>query len=390
MGRTAPVHVVVVQARRAPADSALEAPCVMPRPITLELAADSPMASSSADTRAAVVGIVEDLLTLLEGQFPAAAEFPADSLRSRLQHSRERLRASEDFEDVTGAGLRLVADASQAHARLAAHTTTRESEFLGVIRLLRELVDGLRGDAQAFRHDLMRSSERVADLSQIEDLRTLRRALNREVDQLRHCVSQGEKQESSRLAEIAGDLKKVDALTAQGPEKRERSGGLPPRAVLFGDLASSPREAASLVVCRIDEPDTIVDVHGTPVLERVILAMAQLLKGTFGKDVKVYRTSTQCVAIFLPKVTSKQAAQQVRHVQSRVAPEYEYERLGVTRRVVFTFSAAVANSPGRHENDATEAFTRAEARVGATSGLGQLHAEASGLGRLVGWLASGS
>ena len=111
---------------------------------------------------------------------------------------------------------------------------------------------------------------------------------------------------------------------------------------------------------------------------------------TFGKDVKVYRTSTQCVAIFLPKVTSKQAAQQVRHVQSRVAPEYEYERLGVTRRVVFTFSAAVATSPGRHENDATEAFTRAEARVGATSGLGQLHAEASGFGRLVGWLASGS
>ena len=367
----------------------MEAHCVMPRPITLELAGDSPTASSSAGTRAAVVGIVEDLLTLLEAQFPTDADFPADSLRSRLQHSRERLRASEELEDVTGAGLRLVADASQVHARLAAHTSTRESEFLGVIRLLRELVDGLRGDAQAFRHDLMQSSERVADLSKIEDLRTLRRALNREVDQLRQCVSQGERQESSRLAEIAGDLRKVDALTAQGPDKRARQGGLPPRAVFFGDLASSAREAAAVVVCRIDEPEAIVDVHGAPVLERVILAMAQLLKGTFGNDTKVYRTSTQCVAIFLPRVTSKQASQQVRHVQSRVAPEYEYERLGVTRRVVFTFSAAVASSPGRHENDATEAFTRAEARVGMTSGLAQMHAEASGLGRLVGWLASG-
>jgi hypothetical protein len=163
------------------------------RPITLELAAAAPTAQ---DHRAALVGVVEDLVALLEVQFPSAAEFPADSLKTRLHQSRDRLRAAELAEEVSTAGLRLIGDASQAYARITGHASARESEFTGVIRLLRELVDGLRGDAMNFRNDLMRSSERVADLTHIEDIRTLRRALNREVDQLRQCVAQGERQEA--------------------------------------------------------------------------------------------------------------------------------------------------------------------------------------------------
>ncbi len=158
-------------------------------------------------------------MALLEAQFPSAPEFPGDTLRMRLQQSRDRLRTSDHPDDVSSAGLRLVGDASQAYARLSGHVSAREAEFSGVIRLLRELVDGLRGDAMAFRNDLMASSARVADLTQIEDIRTLRRALNREVDQLRQCVQNGERQEASRLADVAGDLKKVDDTIARPPSR---------------------------------------------------------------------------------------------------------------------------------------------------------------------------
>jgi GGDEF domain-containing protein len=282
-----------------------------------------------------------------------------------------------------------VADASQAYARIAGHAASREAEFLGVIRLLRELVDGLRGDAIAFRDDLLRSSERVADLMEIEDIRTLRRALNREVDQLRHCVQQGERREASRFAQVAGELRRVDesmGADAAG-DTRHHTHALRPRAMLLGDLAAS-RAPAALLLCRIDEPEAIVDDHGAQVLERVIVALAHLLTGTFGDDAKVYRSSTECVAMFLPKTPARQLAQQVRKVQARVAPEYEYERTGVTRRVVFTFSAVVTMTAGKHERDALEALARAEANAGAGGGLSQLHVETSGFGRLAGWFSS--
>ena len=356
------------------------------RPIVLDLASSHPPVP--ADPRlGAVVGIVEDLVALLEAQFPTGADFPADALKTRLQQARERLRSAERAEDVPPAGLRLIGDASQAYARLSGHASARESEFYGVIRLLRELVDGLRGDAQAFRHDLLRSSARVAELAGIEDIRTLRRALTREVDQLRQCVQQGERQEAARLAQVAGDLQKVEAtMAAQVTAERERASGLLTRAVLLAELAAGPPTAASVVVCRIDEPSLIVESHGAPVLDRVVIALAQLLKVTFGNDSKVYRTSTQCVAMFLPRLPVKRTAQLVRQTQARVAPEYEYERQGVTRRVVFTFSGVVTHVAGKTPTDASEALVRAEAQAATLAGLAQLQAESTGLGRLVNWL----
>lgn len=358
------------------------------RPIVLDLAS-SPAPSVQDGRPAALVGVIEDLVALLEAQFPAGADFPADALKTRLQHSRERLRTAERVDDISPAGLRLVGDASQAYARLSGHVSAREAEFYGVIRLLRELVDGLRGDAQAFRHDLMQSSDRVADLTQIEDIRTLRRALSREVDQLRQCVQQGERQESTRLAQVTGDLKKVDAaMAAQAAEERERASGLPTRAVLLGELAEAPATTASLVVCRIDEPEAIIDGHGAAVMDRVVVALAQLLKGSFGNDLKVYRTSTQCVAMFLPLMPARRTAQLVKQVQARVAPEYEYERHGVKRSVVFTFSAVVTQSAGKGPTDAGDALVRAEAQATRLAGLSQLQAESTGFGRLVSWLST--
>lgn len=356
------------------------------RPITLRLGEDDPSPRVS-DQRQALVGVVEDLVALLEAQFPTGGEFPTDTLHMRLTQARERLRASDHPVDVAEAGLRLVGDASQAYARLSGHVSAREAEFTGVIRLLRELVDGLRGDAMAFRNDLMASSNRVADLTQIEDIRTLRRALNREVDQLRHCVQKGEHQEASRLAQVAGDLEKVDATMSQSADKSS-SQGLLTRAALLRDMATASHVTASIVICRVDEPDAITTGHGAAVLERVMLALAQLLKGTFGADTRLYRIDTHSVAMFLPRTQPRQVGQQVRKVQARVAPEYEYERQGVTRRVVFTFSAAVTHSAGKADADAAEALARAEQQVKGMTGLSQIDAESSGLGRLVNWLSS--
>ena len=358
------------------------------RPIVLELA--SPAQAPAPDGRAmALLGVIEDLLALLEAQFPAGADFPSETLRTRLQQSRERLRDAERAEDVPPAGLRLVGDASQAYARLAGHASARDAEFHGVIRLLRELVDGLRGDAQAFRHDLLRSSDRVADLDRIEDIRSLRRALSREVDQLRQCVQQGEHREAARMAQVTGELRKVDAAMAgASDEGRERGSGLLTRAGLLGDLATAPTGQASVVICRVDEPDLIVSGHGAPVLDRVVVALTQLLKGTFGKDHKVYRTSTQCVAMFLPLMPVKRTAELMTQVQARVAPEYQYERHGVSRSVVFTFSAVVVHCAGKAPGDGNDALIRAEAQADRLDGVSQLVADQGGLGRLVSWWSS--
>jgi GGDEF domain-containing protein len=356
------------------------------RPIALELSRP-PDAGMTFDARPTLVGIIEDLISLLEAQMPDEPDFPAEPLRQRLSHSRTRVRTAGSADTLHDAGLRLIGDASQVHARMAGHVTGRESEFLGVIRLLRELVDGLRGDARAFRADVTESSARVAGLAEMDDIRSLRRALSREVDQLRQKVQTREREEATRLASVSSQLEQIDGRVSAAEVDLDRATNLPRRGALERRLAGHASGTAwTLVVVRIDEPDDIVADHGRDVLDRVILCVAQLLQTTFSSATPVHRVDTHTVVACLTAQHARTAAQALRQAQARLAPEYEYEAHGTRRSVMFTFSSGVAD---RHSGEsAADLIHRAEtlAAHAAGQGRGRMEVAGSRLGRLLGWM----
>jgi GGDEF domain-containing protein len=354
------------------------------RPIALDLS--RPVTDGLFDMRPALVGVIEDLIAVLESQMPDEADFPAEPLRARLVQSRLRVRTAETPESLQQAGLRLVGDASQVHARIAGHVANRESEFLGVIRLLRELVDALRGDAQAFRADMSESTTRVAGLAEMDDLRALRRALSREVEQMRQAVHRRAEQEARRFAEMSGQLQQIEGRITETDVDIDRTTGLPRRGALERRLSTeSADRLCTLVVVRVDEPDDITADHGRAVLDRVIMCIAQALQATFGQQTSVHRIDTSTVSTYT-SLGAKATAQALRQAQARLAPEYEYEAHGTTRSVMFTFSSGVAD---RQAGEApVDLIHRSEtlAAHAAGQGRGRMEVEASRFGRLLGWL----
>jgi len=355
------------------------------RPIALDLSRldrDTPY-----DPRPALVGVIEDLVSLLETQMPDDADFAAEPLRSRLKQSRMKVRTAETADDLHDAGLRLVGDASQTHARIAGHVASREAELFGVIRLLRELAEGLRGDAQAFRADITKSSDRVADLAKIDDVRSLRRALSREVDELRRSVHTQETKEAARLAQISGKIQHIEHRIVEDEQDQDRATRLPRRQALERRIGAVPTsETCSLMVLRIDEPDDIAREHGRGVIDRVVLCMAQLLQATFGAQTLVYRVDAQSVAAVVTGQSTRALAQTLRQAQARMAPEYEYEVQGNTRSLMFTFSSGVADR--QTTEPVTDFVHRTEtlAAHAGSQGRGRMEVAGSKLGRLLGWM----
>jgi GGDEF domain-containing protein len=355
------------------------------RPIALELSRLD--TDAVFDARPALVGVIEDLVSLLETQMPDDAEFPSDSLRARLKSSRMRVRTSQTADDLHEAGLRLVGDASQTHARIAGHVASRESELFGVIRLLRELVDALRGDAQAFRADITSSSARVEDLAKIDDVRTLRKALSREVDQLRRTVQTQEERESSRFAQISGKIQHIESRLIDDEQDQDRATRLPRRQALerrLGSLGAS--EGCTLVLLRIDEPDDIAREHGRSVVDRVVLCLAQLVQATFGAQTVTYRLDNQSAAVVITGQSARAVSQTLRQAQARMAPEYEYESQGGTRSVMFTFSSGVADRQSGETPADLVHRTETLAAHAASQGRGRMEVAGSKLGRLLGWM----
>lgn len=352
-------------------------------PVALELS--RPETTSTFDARATLVGVIEDLISLVETQMPSDGTFPFEPLRTRLIQSRMRLRTAHTPEELHSAGLRLVGDVSQTHARIAGHTTSRESELLGVIRLLRDLLEGLRGDARTLRDGINESSQRVENLARMDDVRALRRELTREVGDLRRGLQMHETQETERLAQVSGHIERIEGQMAETGADEDRATHLPRRHGLERRLASlSGSESCTIALLRLDHTGDMVSEHRRAIIDRVILCVAQLLQITFGAQTVVFRVDTQSVAVVLAGQHARTVAQSLRQAQARMAPDYEFQAEGATRTVTFTFSSGVAE---RQSGEVpAELVHRAEtlAAHAASQGRGRMEVASSGLRRLLG------
>ena len=70
------------------------------------------------------------------------------------------------------------------------------------------------------------------------------------------------------------------------------------------------------------------------IVDRVVLCLAQLVQATFGAQTVVYRVDAQTTAAVLMGQPAKTVAQTLRQAQARMAPEYEYDVQGSTRRAI--------------------------------------------------------
>src|SRR5204863_9881 len=73
----------------------------------------------------------------------------------------------------------------------------RESEFGEVINFLREAVSRLAGEAHTFTAELSHSSERMQRLTDIEDIRELKKQISNEVQQLKRTIDERKQKEEA-------------------------------------------------------------------------------------------------------------------------------------------------------------------------------------------------
>ena len=76
----------------------------------------------------------------------------------------------------------------------------REKELTSVVQVLRETLSDLAGQAKAFNVDLMRSTDRIGTLANVDDIRELKRAIASEARELKNAVARLAAQPDEPLA----------------------------------------------------------------------------------------------------------------------------------------------------------------------------------------------
>ena len=321
-------------------------PAVPSPPIALSLS-DSP-----AFRRAeALLALSERLLDLMAAHAPDDSALKAHEFRARLDRLRHTLRGERDARKLADLSDEIAKECGTFLALTRTYRTDREAELIDVVNVLREVVEAVRGDSLHFENELVRSTTAMGRMVEIEDIRELKRALSREVLTLRQTVAERQSREARHYETLTSRVQSLERslVTAKAEATTDALTQLLNRgsfdAAVREWVTQASQQGATFALAMVDLDDfkRINDTYGHPVGDRVIIAMAHLLRGMIADGEVVSRYGGEEFALLLNAATAGKARDRLTALLQRLPASYEYEQDNEKRSVTFTFSGGVTS-----------------------------------------------
>jgi GGDEF domain-containing protein len=189
----------------------------------------------------------------------------------------------------------------------------REGELLDIIRTLGAGLSAMGQDGDGHAAELDATSGRLERLARLEDMRTLRAELGREVSKLRQITVDKRERDRSRVAALE---REIEVLRGDVDEARKRAAtdaltGAANRAAFdeeLGRLVGRARTSGApftLLFVDVDHFKSINDRFGHQVGDRVLRGLAEVLGTAVRKDDMVARYGGEEFAVLLPGAKAK-------------------------------------------------------------------------------------
>lgn len=325
---------------------------VSTRPIELSLrsaaVADAEVPGASAGLQALRV-LADRLVELLAAYVPDVTSLGTAQFREQVQQRRDALAHADSDAAIARESRQLLSLCERFLDRVRSYNADRDEELAGVVQVMHDLVDTLRGDARTFQEGLLASSTAMARLADVYDIRELKRALVRQAEDLKRTVVAQQQHEAARFASFAArvDTLEQSLATARLEAATDSLTGLANRGTFDATvrrwLAEAERsgQTFALVMADLDDFKVVNDTHGHQVGDRVLIAAARLLESIGRPGDLVARYGGEEIALLLAATNAPDGRTRTAAALERIPPAYEYREAGVTRHVTFSFSAGV-------------------------------------------------
>ena len=268
---------------------------------------------------------IERLLTILR-DVVAVAELADDgTLQKCIEACRQGVADARDPQAVHKAIDACAHACSQALARMDRLRLEQKKEIASLLDMVQEALAIVSGDGQTFNRHLGHTMDRFEALARIDDVRTLKAELVREVAALRHIAAERQKVFEGTLQNFNH---RVQLLERQLTMTREEA-TLDPltRVANRGGFDRACRQWLTsdklhfvLAMIDVDDFKKINDLHGHGVGDRTLTLVAQILENSVREDRDlVARIGGDEFAILIADLTVPQAESRLRMLASSLA-----------------------------------------------------------------------
>ena len=318
--------------------------------------------------------VLDRLLWVLAECAPESGAQDISDFRTKLQEYRKGIAQTPPGPDLAAVAHACLKTCEQYLERSRKYGKDREAELLEVIAILRTTAATMAGDTSDFNDQLVTTTEQFNRISQLNDVRELKRALTAEVSTLRTAVEAKRQRDeqtysklTSRVESLQSRLVKAEEEAAIDPLTRVPNRGAFDRALRKAVAASHQSGVPmSLAMVDIDNFKSVNDQHGHPVGDRVLLCTAQWLGKVVRRTDVVARYGGEEFVVILNETRMQQVETRLTQALADLAASsFEYESEGEKRTVRYTASIGVAeladgDEPGDVVKRADEALYEAK------------------------------
>jgi diguanylate cyclase (GGDEF)-like protein len=299
---------------------------------------------------AAVKSLLDRLLALISDRPVAGENKKLVELRSRIEAHRLKISAAREWYQVEECAITCFTVCQEYFDCARTHCREREEAIGEVIEVLREAVRKIAREAGDFHSKVLRSSDRLVEITEITDLREIKRQITGEVEGLKTLVAEKKKQEEESFSRL---VRRAETLSIQLEQAREEAsrdpltrianrGGFDRACDHWIATHYKRGNTFSLALLDVDDFKIVNDTHGHPIGDRVLTTIAERLAATVRVNDFAGRYGGEEFVVMLEGTKTRAARQKLTEFLEAVArSRFEYQKNGQPCRLQFTLSCGL-------------------------------------------------
>lgn len=281
-----------------------------------------------------------------------APEIDVGSYKETIEQLKEQFNSSEKpkhqelyFERERANILKFI-DSQKAYL------DDRDKELRDIIDLLTKAMANLNVENRDFYQRVYDESEKIIEITRLDDIKKIKNALKQEVEQMREVIDIKRDQETRQMQLLAGQ---VDVLRQELEKAKEKSvtdalTGAYNRLAFDEYIAEKveryamAKDSFSVLMLDLDNFKSINDKYGHPIGDRVLVAFTQKCRSAIRGDDFLARFGGEEFVIVLPGANLGNALKKARHIcQTIASARYAISSASTNDYLSVTVSAGVCS-----------------------------------------------
>ena len=203
----------------------------------------------------------------------------------------------------------------------------KEKELRDIIDLLAKAMAILNTENQAFYQRVFAQSEKIEQITGLDDIKKIKSTLAYEIDQIRQMLSAKQEQDALRIEKLANRIDFLQNELDKAKSQSETDGltGVYNRQAFDAQIVEDVRgrdgrwAPFSLLLLDLDDFKKINDTYGHLTGDRVLVAFAQKCRQSIRSNDFIARYGGEEFAIIMPGASLRNAAKKARQICDSIA-----------------------------------------------------------------------